>query len=61
MLEEKDDNASEGAHDSSETESEAGNDEQRVQDKDVLGKLMGRKKPTEPVGIQEVTERQVWN
>lgn len=29
-----------------------------AKEKDVLGKLMGQEKPTEPAGIQEVNEQQ---
>ncbi|KAF2438580.1 hypothetical protein P171DRAFT_163843 [Karstenula rhodostoma CBS 690.94] len=52
VLEERDDDADAAA----DNESGGGDAEQRDQEKDVLGKLMGREKPTEPVGIQEVTD-----
>ncbi|KAF9736734.1 hypothetical protein PMIN04_000081 [Paraphaeosphaeria minitans] len=55
VLEEKDDDVGEGALETPDNDSEGGNAEQRDQEKDILGKLMGREKPTEPVGIQEVT------
>lgn len=45
--------------DSSESSSDAemGDGDDNTEEKDVLGKLMGQKKPNEPAGIQEVGEK----
>jgi hypothetical protein len=58
VLEEKDDDADEGPPGTPEHGREGGDTEQQEQEKDILGKLMGREKPTEPVGIQEVVDTQ---
>lgn len=58
VLEEKDDDAVEGAHEAPGNESDSGDVEQRDREKDILGKLMGREKPTEPAGIQVVSNTQ---
>ncbi|KAJ4356617.1 uncharacterized protein N0V89_004653 [Didymosphaeria variabile] len=57
VLEEQGDEADNDAHESLDNNKE-GEEEQQDSEKDVLGKLMGREKPKEPVGIQEVTDVQ---
>jgi hypothetical protein len=58
VLEERDDDADEGPPELLEHAREGGDTEQHHQEKDILGKLMGREKRTEPVGIQEVVDTQ---
>ncbi|KAL5381167.1 hypothetical protein DPSP01_007421 [Paraphaeosphaeria sporulosa] len=58
VLEEKDDDVGEGALETSDNDSAGGHAEQQDREKDVLGKLMGRGKPTESVGIEELTDTQ---
>lgn len=57
VLEEKADDAELRPHDSSDQEDESDKEDQG-REKDILGKLMGRDKLNEPIGIQEVTDMQ---
>ncbi|KAF1973779.1 hypothetical protein BU23DRAFT_123945 [Bimuria novae-zelandiae CBS 107.79] len=58
VLEEKADDADTGLRVSSDGEDEAEREGENGQDRDILGKLMGRDKAEEPPSIQEVTENQ---
>lgn len=57
VLEEKDSNAENNESRSPNSESDGGEEGAHTQEKDIMGKLMGRDKP-EAVGIQEVTDTQ---
>ncbi|KAL1606372.1 hypothetical protein SLS60_003774 [Paraconiothyrium brasiliense] len=57
VLEEQDDEADNDAHGTLD-EKKKGEEQQQDSEKDVLGKLMGRERPKQPIGIQEVADTQ---